>query len=60
MTQLKRRPIWAYLPDIIREAVEIYIQDHDITISEFIRSAVYEKLIAEGYVTAETLKEVVA
>ena len=56
MPELKTKPTWAYIEPTVREAMDNYVADHKVTISELVRSCIMRFLLDEGYLTSEQLE----
>jgi hypothetical protein len=59
MGQRKNRAVWANLQRSIWEGIENYVSTNNVSVSEFVRTAIIEKLIRESYVTQEVLEDIV-
>lgn len=59
MSQKKDQSIWSNIERTAYEALQQFMLDHSMTMSEFVRNVTISKLLDEGYLQQEQLEELV-
>ncbi len=59
MSQRKLHPVWTNIERTTFDALQRYLRDTNMGVSEFVREIIIAKLLDEGYMQAEQLEELV-